>query len=421
MGKPWEKYQKQNEGPWTKYQNVEQDKPKESKSALGTALDLGFRILDYPAGFIRTGLAEVGDAFVDGNKVTGEDWKNTLYVKAPTSAELIKKLGFGNQNDTPDILRGTGGFALDIATDPLTYLSLGTLPVLKNAHKSVNLGLNFLSQPFRTTFQPVAKSIYKSTFNKADEVSKQFNKTPISEIAWKNNIKGTQRGINKKLNARANFLSTQADEILDKAAQAGAKTDFYGAFLDVQKNSRKNLDNLDVLKNKSLKKGNKLINDMISKASPEEILGGIDVKRANELKRSFYNNMPKKTYGGFAGTDAGLNHIKNISRSLKEGVETGVERVSPSLKKSLKETNDELGGIVTAIKSLENSADIAGRKNLISEIDALSFMHSPATLGLKQTVKAGNTPFARTYGGKALYKSMPYSDILLRSTMREAD
>ena len=99
----------------------------EQHDLLGEGLELGARVLDFPGGLIRTGAA--GLMGVAGK----EDFKKALSGQAPTSAQYLERggvsPGFEVPKDVPVVGGLTGrdveGFALDVASDPLTLLSKG--------------------------------------------------------------------------------------------------------------------------------------------------------------------------------------------------------------------------------------------------------------------------------------------------------
>lgn len=454
--KPWEKYQNnqtvaaaeapktETEMPWLKYKDVATEAIKEPNALVKggmTALDGLMRGLDYAGGVARTGVGEFIDAFVPGNNVTGDDWKKALVGKAPTSSQYLEKLGVGEMGSLSDIApglysdtgkgmalqrggslditgRGTVGTALDIASDPLTYVTLGAAPLVKNAPKL----LKDVISPLKTAGQYAGKKIYKSAFKEADEVAKQFNKIPISDIGWKYNIVGSQDKINKQLAGLTTNLANKSSQIIDDASAAGANVDIYG-MLNRAKDSLKTTDSLDVLKNDGLKKSKNLVTRMTNAITDDEILNGISARRASDIKTSFYDNLPKNAYNNLSDTKAGNDFIKGLGRDFKEATEQSVDKISSGLGADLKATNQELGSLLSARKSLNNAAVKEGKPNALTEVDALAFMYSPEVFTMKQLAKFSKGARAKTAAGKILGgdKSSNAWDILSRQGLREAD
>lgn len=92
------------------------------------------KMLDYPGGIIRTGLASsAGMLSGKGMIVKPQDLAAAERGEAPTSAEYMERLGVPEGKVSlfgplaPAVpLRDVGGFALDVATDPLTLASKAT-------------------------------------------------------------------------------------------------------------------------------------------------------------------------------------------------------------------------------------------------------------------------------------------------------
>lgn len=62
----------------------------------------------------------------------GAGWRGLAGYDKTTGSDVLKEVGVKNS-----LLRGIGGFGLDLATDPLTYVSLGTSGALKAGTKEV--------------------------------------------------------------------------------------------------------------------------------------------------------------------------------------------------------------------------------------------------------------------------------------------
>jgi hypothetical protein len=93
--------------------------------------DIATRGLDYQGGAARAALAELGGLAEEG------DWKKVASGKAPRSAEYLKR-GFETMNKYP-ALAEVIGFPLDIASDPLTYETLGYGALARTVGKGAEL------------------------------------------------------------------------------------------------------------------------------------------------------------------------------------------------------------------------------------------------------------------------------------------
>lgn len=80
---------------------------------------------------LHTPLSLVGGLFKVAN-IPGEFIRKTL-LGSPTGAQYLSNQGVKGNDWTSKLLRGIGGFGIDAATDPLTYLTGGTEGIAKSA------------------------------------------------------------------------------------------------------------------------------------------------------------------------------------------------------------------------------------------------------------------------------------------------
>lgn len=399
----WQQQQKQESA---KLKEVKEENAPQEPSLGWKALDYGLRGLDYAGGLTRAALAETADAFIEGDKFNSEDWKNAVKGKSPTASTIMDKFGVPKGASLSDYapipknsffdgnVRGVAGFGLDVATDPLTYITLGAAPMVKGAARVA-------ATPLKSLAQKSGKALYKRSFNKLDDVTRLYNKTPISDIAWKYNIKGTTKGIQKQLKSRSNILKNSADEIVKNADAGGSKVDIQKIFNNAD-DAAKKIDPLDVLEADAIKKTNKIVQRMKKAASPEELMGGILPSRATKIKTSIYDNMPKSAWKGLVGTRAGQKHLQSFGKSFKEGVEEAVERSSKGAGKKLSNINSELGSILTTRKTMENMVKKAGASPIASQLDGALMFAAPSAFGMKQAAKIGGMPVFQTNMGKSI-------------------
>tara|TARA_Y100000296_G_C5180060_1_gene263669 strand:+ start:8450 stop:10093 length:1644 start_codon:yes stop_codon:yes gene_type:complete len=240
------------------------------KELLGKALDGAGRVLDYAGGNARTAITDVGDeVFGDGELIDGKDYSNALKGKAPTSSEILQRLGASDDWKTT-----VAGLGLDIATDPLTYLTLGASSLGK-AGKAL--------RAFEKPTKGLAKSIHAAPFRKLNKAAIDYaRKTgiPLSEIRkptdilFDNHIWGTARGVDEKTLSHLKELSQRRNEIVDLYKHAKVNPD--NATLPLKKHLSK-LTSSDGAYNKDMiEEGKELIRKTYDDFSSQQ--GGV-IKR----------------------------------------------------------------------------------------------------------------------------------------------
>jgi len=193
-------------------------------------LDKAGRVLDYAGGLTRGAVSEGIDAFVPGDVYTGEDWKKALVGKGPTSSEVLEKFGVGEMGNAGPITgRGAAGFALDIASDPLTYASLGTLPLAKYGAKALRAAGGKIGKGVKSA----SKNYYQFGLRNLDEVANKTNlekqifddfvpKKAPSEIAFEKGIVGGNESVYKQLADTAQSNVVQRNKILSELGESTA-------------------------------------------------------------------------------------------------------------------------------------------------------------------------------------------------------
>lgn len=184
----------------------------------GKALDVGLRTLDLPGGLVRTGwkglqnipraaakgLEELGiesDLAKKPHLVTTEDFKKALQGRAPTMSEFMEREGAD-----PGLATSAVGMGMDIALDPLTYMSFGTSALKKGAEKT-------------------GRAVYKSGLKAVDAEAIKYGKEPVSDLLIKEGVTGSYQQIQKRMDELAQGYLAQRDEILARATRAGGEVD----------------------------------------------------------------------------------------------------------------------------------------------------------------------------------------------------
>jgi hypothetical protein len=234
--------------------------------------------------------------------------------------------------------RGAGGLALDILTDPLTYLSGG----LSAAGKAGKLGkagkaAEAVLTPIGTSAGKRAPKLYSKAFESVDMSLKPLNKPySIAEILAKDPKKQSMTMMQAADRIKEINQATGIEQgaILKEAADRGATVDLLKEFEPALEYSKK-------IKNLPTPEAAKLaqeIDDRVMYAW-EKTGGVMPVDKANELK-SFINDRIKDA-GFAAGEEAGLSvqAKKAIAGDLSEGVKNAVKSVDSELEKKLIEKN----------------------------------------------------------------------------------
>jgi len=160
------------------------------------------KTIGYPAGLARTGIASGIGAVTDTPIGTTDDWKNALAGEAPSTGEYLQKAGVPEgalssavpsaYSDTGNewfklkkggmldpTLRGTVGFAGDVATDPMTYASLGASALAKKGMTGVAGKIadkaDMAMNPLARLLANRGSAIYRSGLKNVDEFLARYN------------------------------------------------------------------------------------------------------------------------------------------------------------------------------------------------------------------------------------------------------
>ena len=221
------------------------------------ALDVGMRGLDYAGGLVRTPV--VGG--VTG-QLKADDIYRALQGQAPSTSEFAERAGVPEGGSLSDVipgmysetggglplqkggwadptLRGTGGMGVDVALDPLTYMSLGMAPALKGAGAVAKAGraAQGASTMLGRGMDKLGKMSYKAGLKKVDEYAAKYNKDGIiapSEVLNKHQISGSAKNVERQADDVMSDLKIDYDRIVDEAAERGAEVDIRNALADAQ-------------------------------------------------------------------------------------------------------------------------------------------------------------------------------------------
>ena len=355
--------------------------------AGGAALaDLAGRALDYGAGFGRTGAGKLGVIpGVESEKVTKEDFINALMGKAPSSEELLQRSGA--EEGLPTFAKG---LAIDVALDPLTYLSFGTAPTIKAAGKAAKLVEKAGEKIYRSApmMQALDKQAIKMNKKFADEVV-----TKPSEILMKAGISGTNENIAKESGNLMDALLTKRDAILKQADEAGAVVDPNEAmkYLDLKKSEY--VGGKNPYKKQAAEKVSEQVFDyrQLEPLTPSEMA---------EVNADFYTKFKDAYRKGDVGKIEDTL-IKQQGYGTKKAIENSVERALPGMGQELAKTNADLSALLTVQKKLSSEGSKQGKK-MITEVDAIVGAFNPWAAVAKKGAALTMSDFGRTTGGRGI-------------------
>lgn len=386
-------------------QLAEQEVPMPEQSLLEKAKDVGLkgldvagRAMDIPAGAVRAGVAGGLEALT-GKELVDVGAEDIFKGNVPSSSEIMAKLDIPEGYSLSDILpgmysetgegiklqrggfldpsaRGAVGLALDVATDPLTYASLGTSALAK-VGKAGKVAADVAEKaltPIGTLAGKRSKTLYKKAFEKVDTNLKPLNKPySISEILSKDKFKGNLMEATERVSKINQEAGTDIGKILKQASEKGA-------VVDMTKEFEPALTYAQELRKMPTPEAAKLADDIDNRVmyAWEKSGGKMPVDKANELK-SFINDQIKNS-GFAAGDEAALSTQarKAIAGDLSEGIKSAVKSQDKELYNKLEKTNkvysstsgqvqDEMFKQAKTVKELNEGGVIPG----VSQVDLM--------------------------------------------------
>lgn len=411
------------------------------KGALG---QMG-RALGYAGGQVRTrASAPVLDylqshGYQGIQPITQQDIDKANSGYAPTSSELLQRAGVPSGPSLYSILgdliekggpadvtaRGAAGLGLDMATDPLTYASLGSNQMAKRAlqageelspaEKIAQYGIN----PTGSSLQGAGENLYKSAFNKIDQSALNAGQKPMSDVFIQNGMPIVNyRGIQDSAENLKNEIGKNLSDIRKTAANGGASIDMLPAMNDAMEKAyewRKDPhpeiqaagQKLDQITDSYMGRGNAVPVDLASKWATS----------VNDLAKKVFNNKeaPFSSEG-----DAEIG--QGISQSIKDEISKNPE-LSDKYNLGLNQYSALSGK--KANESLDSLVKTEAAKKMFTPLDwalgglggeGIAHGHELALLPIaaKKTGEILNTPAARTAIGKSLYGAGMFSDPVLR-------
>jgi len=411
-----EKYGKQDTGfspdaYLNKYASNESKKPEiEAPEQSGEApiwkkaIETTGKTLDWPGGVARAALA--GAASIprvisgEDSLVNLQDLKHALAGPmgpgATRSSEYMQRAGVpeGDIAHYPLLgdlsARDVGGFAMDIATDPLTALShAGTA------------GMNYLDKGT----EAVGKTVFKSGLKKIDQAVAEKGAQPLSDVLISNGISGTTKQIRSASEKLLNDTKSGRDALHAEADAAGAMVDPSIAFKD-------SLDKVTKMGERD--PGLKELADKLKEKIQTYIdHGPVPLSQASEWKTNLNSAMPESSFDKFGRLKGPADRInKSMAGGLKREIEASGNRVSEGLGDEIGAANDQMQTLLTARKPLKTAAKAAENINAVTSVDAMlaglggaathNLPETAAILAAKKAADLSKTTAARTTAGRAI-------------------
>jgi hypothetical protein len=386
--------------------DVKEEKP----SLLMRGLSAAGKALDYAGGIARTAIANrpevlMAEALTAGKPVDqiGRGWeemKQALLANPKTSSELMESRGVPEMGsmELPLLGRVTGrgalGMAADIATDPLTYVGGGM------AAKGIKSAAEEL---YSRAFKNVDLALEKAG-NGEKAMSKlllgQTKAVPGSKLGLVTEAIPT--GSSKQMAATVDDM---AEKLLEQKTAQLAAADATGRNVDLLGALEKYSDDLD-----AIIRGNNENAAQAAMTAKGNLQGQIErlkynraqgvpllASEADAIKTSLYEDLPENVWNTLTRTKTGQRLAKNVAKLTKVSIEQAVPEV--------KETNRQLGILLSARKPLSKEVGKETTRNAVTSVDGALAWLSPKSAITKKAADISKEAWFNTKAGKALLKN----------------
>ena len=463
--------------------------PEESQSLGAKALRGTAKGLDYFRGLLAAGVtAPVAEA-ISGKEITAPGTfakvaKGEAF--APSSADILERLGVeagpalsealpGLYSETGEGLalqkggwadptaRGAAGLALDIATDPTTYIAPGisrlakgsseaaksaaerlALEVAKDSPEELlkklgkeltsarakNIALqtaNVAVNPFEVATTALGRGVYQGPFLSADVAAAERGAKPLSSAAWKKNIWGTRKGMEKQFGKQAEEALATRGAILDTVGQNVEGIDYNRAFSKAAKIA----DDVEKAGELSAAKDIRTMANEYKEAGEELMGAGVPEwsQVVETQKQLLSEKLPDSAYKSSGRAKGPIQQArKSMAGGLKKEIELAAEAAIPGGGQALRESNDLLRTLLSSKKAREVVARVEGRRPRLTQLEkygtlgtALASdqpMKGAAFFGLKKIADLLGGPAITSgvgIGMKSAAQAPLYDELLKRS------
>lgn len=349
-----------------------------------------------------------------------------LYSKTGNEALQLKKGGLLDPT-----VAGTIGTGLDIATDPLTYLSLGGTGVAKLANKlpmvekaasvtsKVPNAAKAIATPIKTAGQAIGKQIYKYGLKPVEEGTEYLNRASIADELMNRGVWGSAKTVQKEIKNIADDSAKTVAANSKIVAESGAKVDTRNFVTELSARA-------DKMKQSSVKEirnaGEHLeeqLSDIITR-NPWDI----PFEKSVEIQQDLYKSLPKDAYGRVNKNS--LTEAQKQTKALADEMWKANEKVRevslpPEFRAADEKAKSLLASTYTvekgAEKSVKNELRKAGPTQLSTGFIPLA-MKDPtmaAAYALKEGTRALQVPKYATPVGLGVSRIAPYSEVLMRT------
>lgn len=392
------------------------DEPMTAKKAAMAGLDYLGRGLDYAGGLARTGLARSPQAML-AQKLAGlnitsqDDLARAIKGQAPKTEEYLTRAGVPEGLKASDIVpsaysqtgeewtklqkggwadpsaRGVAGFVGDVATDPLTYLSLGTTGAAKTA-----------MNPAAKALEKAGEKLYKSGFKAADTRLAERGLAPVSGYALEQGMWGGRKSLLDQMAKRKGELMKLREGKFKELTQKGASVDF-------NKAEQQALDN--IIEGTSKKYGGQsqadaLLQKLAERPSGDLPSGKASLGMASEIKSDLYGQLPAAAFDVNGRlTSEGKKMLQDLSQGYRKEIVEAANRAEAGAGDYIDKLNAEFAAYANAQKPIRKDLAVSERKNLITQVKGALAAKEPAMAAAMYTAQGLNTPAFRTGAGLA--------------------
>lgn len=359
-----------------------------------SALQGAGQILDYPGGLVRTALAGAaglvaGQGIRAGTEplVNGKDVSDAFHGKAPSTAEYLKRAGVPEGPSTQGIplvgqmlpkitTRDAVGFAGDVATDPLTYVSKGVKAL----------------SPLSEGAESAGRSAYKSGFKKIDEKLLEKGKAPLSDLMLENGVKGSTKDVSAATQKIGAESLAERSSLYDKADKLGVTVDMGFPLENAEATLEKMRSN----------PGQRELADKLSEfMNLYKKEGKVPLSKLSEWKSALYNSLPSTAFDGPKLKGPAKEFEKALASDFKDAIVDAGNTAEKGLGDSIDKLNERLGTVISARKPLAQQVSRGNTTNAVTSVDAILSGH-PGLLGVKKGADIAKTTAARTRVGSGL-------------------
>lgn len=389
-----------DQNPWEDQTEVQKQIRSHEAELTGKGLAKIASALDYIRGLSRTGVAAAADPFVKGDLVRGDEVLKALKLQGdfPTSDEYMARAGVPKGYKVSDkypsakdkwydfTLRGTGGAVADEVVDPANLVGVGKL--LEMMGRGARAAKILQSAPVKALTRPtisaataVTKPMYHSGMKELNAAAqavgkgmkwdpvkgtyKVVNGNPVSDILWEHNIAGTAKSIQDQSVDLMAQLRRAAEATERKASSTGYKVDPNGIFNHARYNAKGYATN---------PKYEGEVADFLDELSRFENKGPVYPSQLSDWKGSFARDADYSAgKGGKMGKRATVTEDLNKMAGLdtRIALEDAIDNALPGEAAAYRKGNEDLGTLLSAVKSMDNEKLKGMRKNVFTTVDAM--------------------------------------------------